>query len=68
MERVIRIEVRFERAGRDEKHAEVAAKVAGKATVEAVLRSFGMTVTETSSDSFPGEPRPAGWEEDPDAS
>ena len=66
MKRVIRIEVRFERASRDEQRAEIAAKVAGEATVEAVLRSFGMKVTETSSDSFPGEPRSPGWEEDPD--
>ena len=53
MKRVIRIEIRFERAGRDDEHAETAAKAAAAA----VLRSFGMKVSETSSDSCPGGPR-----------
>jgi hypothetical protein len=56
MKRIIRIEIRFDdgreghRASREAKQAEVAAKAAAKAA-EAVIRSAGLKVTETSSSS-----------------
>jgi hypothetical protein len=58
MKRIIRIEVRFEDGrdrpeglSREERQAVIATKVAVKATAEAILRSFGMKVTATSSSS-----------------
>lgn len=58
MKRVLRIEIRFEdgreqghRPSPEAKQAEIAAKTAAKAAAEAVIRSAGMKVTETSSSS-----------------